>query len=165
MKKTLFKISLFVVPVVLGISMVLVLNTYQNNFNTAKFLLEAENDYRLKFVDSTDYELMLGETSKVLLPFEILNAEEVEGSIILTTYENSVILAPVDSKVLSVSNNELELGSGNITCVLSGVISGVKAGNELSVGDVLGTVKGTTCSIKVFWGTRKLSLEELKSLL
>ena len=100
-------------------------------------------------------------------PIEILSVTEDSGSIVLTTYENAVVFAPVDCVVNSANKNnyELELRSGKLTVVISGIISGVVAGNKLSCGDIIGTVRGTSCAIKVFWGTKLLSLDEIKALL
>jgi len=167
MKRMVCKLSIVLVPIVLCFSMVLVINAYESSATYTQNLFDTENDYRLKFVDSTDIELSLGTTNKVILPLEILSAIEEGGSILITTYENAVVYSPVDCLVNSVNalNSEIELKSGNITVVLTGILSGVKAGNKLVCGDVVGTVKGNTCAVKVFWGTRKLSLEEIKVLL
>ena len=164
MKNWLFKISTIVVPVVLSVSIVFAFNSFKG---TTKNVFENEDEFKLKFVDSTDYELNLSGTSKVVLPIEILSAEEINGSVVLTTYENAVIYSPIDCQVSSVSfdKSEVEVVCNNIRCVISGIITGVKVGNVLHCGDVMGTVKGNRCSIKVFWGTRLLSLEELKGLL
>ena len=167
MKRMFFSFSIIVVPIVLCISMVLGVIKYGSSASYTQNLFESENDYRLKFVDSADVELGLGITNKVLVPLEILSVKEEDGSIILTTYENSVVFAPVDCMVNSVSGNnyEIELKSGKITVVITGIISGVSAGNKLLCGDVIGTVKGSTCAVKVFWGTRLLALDEIKALL
>ena len=161
----MFKFSLVCVPIILGFSMVLLFNVLQNSSLNAKTFIE-ENDYRLKFVDSTNFELSLGETDKVIMPLEILDVTEVDGSIIITSHENSVIYSPIACTVTSVlSGSEVELKSNNLRCVISGIISGVQTGNVLDCGDVIGTLKGNTCALKVFWGTKKLTLEELKALL
>lgn len=166
MRKWIFRVSVIIVPVVLCLSMVLIVGQTKES-KYAQNLFETENDYRLKFVDSNDIELNLGSTDKVLLPFDIESIEEENGDIVVTTKENSVVLSPVDCTVNLVSplSSEVELKSGNITVVISGIISGVKTGNSLCCGDVIGTIKGNRCVVKVFWGTRKLSLDEIRMLL
>lgn len=155
-----------VVPILLGVSTIFLFNAYKSLNLNGKMLLEAENDYRLKFVTSADFEFSLGETNKVILPFEIIDVCEIDGSIKVTSTENAVVLSPITCVVNSVSRNgEIELGVNNIRIIISGLISGVKAGNKISCGDCLGTLRGDSCFVKVFWGTRKLSLEELKALL
>ena len=57
---------------------------------------------------------------------------------------------------------ELELKNNNIRLVITGLISGVVAGKKIQCGEVLGTVDGNQCVVNVFWGDRRLSLEELK---
>ena len=167
MKKLIYKLSIVIVPIVLCFSMVLVLNVHGDSEKYTQNLFETENDYRLKFVDSTDYELSLGSTDKIILPVEIISATEENGEIVITTYENAVILAPVACSVNSVIpvSSEIELKSGNIVVVISNIITGVKTGDSLLCGDVIGTVKGNTCNLKVFWGSRKLTLAEIKAII
>lgn len=166
MRKWILKVSGVVVPIVLCISMVLVIGGV-SRAGYIQNLFETENDYRLKFVDSTDIELNLGATDKVILPVDVESAFEEDGNIVVKTRENAVALSPINCKVSSVNSNnaEIELKAGNITVVLIGIISGVKTGNCLNCGDVIGTIKGTRCVVKVFWGTRKLSLEEIRMLI
>ena len=167
MKKLLFSTSLVVVPLLLSISMLLVINRHGDSATYTQNLFEVGNDYRLKFVDSTDVELGLGMTNKVILPVDIFKVCEEDSKIKLTTAENAVILAPITCEVLETNreNAEIKLRSGKVLVVLDGVISGVARGNKLSCGDVIGTVKGNTCLIEVYWGSKKLSLEEIKALI
>ena len=167
MKKFILRVSIVVVPIVLCVSMVLAINVHKEGLSYTQSLFETENDYRLKFVDSTDFELGLGSTDKIILPFEILSAREEGGFIVLETYENSIILAPADCVVNSVNpvNSETELQVGNITVILSNIVSGVRSGNRLACGDVIGTVKASECLLKVFWGERKLSLDEIRAVI
>lgn len=166
MKKTIFKFSLCCVPILLGLSMGLFLHYYENFSLNGKTLLEVENDYKLKFVDSNNYELYLGETQKVILPVEIVDINEVDGKIVIQTHENAVVNTPFMCTVEDVNGDGgIILKSGKITCIISGVISGVVKGSSLGVGDILGTVNGSRISVEVFWGDRKLSLEEIRGLL
>lgn len=165
MKKMSLKLAGIFAPIILGMSMiVVVVFTGGNNYSATIF--ESEQDYKLKFVDSTDF-LALSESSALILPFEILSAEEGPDGIIVSTYENSVILAPTNCEVLSnnVSRKELELKNNNIRLVITGLISGVVAGKKIQCGEVLGTVDGNQCVVNVFWGDRRLSLEELKVII
>lgn len=166
MRKWILKLSIIVVPIVLCLSMVLVVGG-TGDTEYAQNLFDTENDYRLKFVDSTDIELNLGATDKVILPFDIESVSDEGGDIVVKTKENTVVLSPVECVVNSASSltSEVELKSGNITVVIIGIISGVKTGNCLRCGDVIGTIKGTQCIVKVFWGTRKLSLDEIRMLI
>ena len=167
MKRMVFKIGVIIVPLILSFSMVLVLNKHGGVAQYAQNLFETENDYRLKFVDSTDVELSLGETNKVIFPVDVISAREEAGKIYVETFENAVILAPADCIVQAVNPNdsEIELVSGSIRVVLTGVISGVQAGNVISCGEVIGTVKGTECIMQVFWKSQALSLSEIRALL
>ena len=85
-------------PIILGMSMILVV-VFAGGNNYSATIFESEQDYKLKFVDSTDF-LALSESSALILPFEILSAEEGPDGIIVSTYENSVILAPTNCEVL-----------------------------------------------------------------
>ena len=62
-------------------------------------------------------------------------------------------------------NGELELKANNVRIVIVGLVSGVKVGDKLSCGEVIGTIKGEKCFFQVYFGTRKLSLSELKAVL
>ena len=90
MKRMVFKIGVIIVPLILSFSMVLVLNKHGGVAQYAQNLFETENDYRLKFVDSTDVELSLGETNKVIFPVDVISAREEAGKIYVETFENVV---------------------------------------------------------------------------
>ena len=165
MKKNVLKFAGILMPICLGLSMALLIHLSGEKLSGVTFF-NAEQDYKLKFVDSTDF-LTLSQSETMILPFEILSAVEKDDAIIITTYENAVVFSPLDCVVLSnlKSNNELELKSNNVRIVITGLLSGVNAGQVVSCGEVIGTVKGTTCAVKVFLGTRKLTLDELKALI
>lgn len=166
MKKTIYKLSSVLIPVVLGISVALGLINFGVNGKVSKFFLEAENDYRLKFVDSSDYELSLSGTEKVILPVEVLDISEKSEAICVTTNTNEIVMCPINCLVKSrMANGDITLGLGNLSCIISGVVSGVEVGDSLQCGEVIGTVKGNKLYLQVYWGTRKLSLDELRALL
>ena len=58
--------------------------------------LPLDNEYRLKFVDSVQYEIGLSEIIKIIYPVEILSYRENSGVIEVKTYENSVVYSPID---------------------------------------------------------------------
>ena len=89
MKRKVIRLALFLVPIVMGVSMVLVVMVVGGNSYGAT-IFESEQDYKLKFVDSTDF-LSLSGTSAVILPFDIISAEDNGKRIKVTTHENAVI--------------------------------------------------------------------------
>lgn len=165
MKRKVIRLALFLVPIVMGVSMVLVVMVVGGNSYGAT-IFESEQDYKLKFVDSTDF-LSLSGTSAVILPFDIISAEDNGKRIKVTTHENAVIYAPLDCEVVfyDASSQELELKCNIVRVVISGLISGVKAGTKLVCGEVIGTVNGTSCFVQVYWGDKYLSLQELEAVL
>lgn len=166
MKKFVFKVSLIFVPILFGISFSLFFNEYKLFSRNGHLLLENENDYRLKFVDSNNYELYLGETVKAILPVEIIDLEETSEKIIVRTHENSVISSPISCVVNKILNDgTITLVSGKLTIKITNVISGVNEGQSILVGDLIGTANGETIGVQVFWNNRKLTLEELRALL
>ena len=165
MKKVFKRMVLFLVPIVMGLSMVLVLSFVGGNTFGAS-IFESEQDYKLKFVDSTDF-LSLSGTSSVILPFDIVYAEDDGKKIKVTTHENAVIFSPLDCEVVSNDslNQRLELKYNIIKVVITGLISGVKEGTKLQCGEIVGTVDGTTAFVQVYWGEKYLTLQELKAVL
>lgn len=165
MKNKFGRIAMILVPIIIGISMICVIQISGGNIYGAT-LFESEQDYKLKFVDSTDF-LSLSEMNSAILPFEIVGVVESSEGIIVTTYENSVILAPLDCKVVSNSSisQTLELESGGVRVILKNIISGVKKDNKILCGEVIGTVDGNSCIIQVYLGSKKLTLQELKAVL
>lgn len=127
-----------------------------------------DNEYKLKFVDSVDYELGLSDASKIIMPVTILKAElDSLGWIKLTTYENSVVYTPIETMVVGVDsvNKIVKLKTSKITIELKNLICGQKEGVKLFCGDVIGSVQGNVLLVKVFWGDKLLSLEELEAII
>ena len=154
-----------VAPVVLCLSLLFVMEFV--GFRSTGQVFESEQDFKLKFVDSNDYELGLSGITKVILPFDVLSAEEKDDYICIKTHENAVIFAPVDCKIKKIdkSNGEIELQANNIRVVLEGVISGVSEGKTIGCGEIIGTVKGESCLIQVYLGSRRLTLSEIRAIL
>lgn len=139
---------------------------YLINTNLSERVFDIENDYKLKFVDSTDYKLNLAGTEKVLLPSPILNMSEKAGKIKIEVLENSVIYAPIDCKVSEItSDGAIVLTKNKIKCKLFNLIVGVIKNKEVEVGEVIGSVNGSYLYAEVFYGKRKLSLDEIKGLI
>jgi len=165
MNKKILKIINMFFPVAFGVCFVIGVCFWGGKKFSAN-ILEAEQDYRLKFVDSTDF-LALSESDALILPFEILSVQESQDGIIVKTHENAVVFSPIDCKVVSnnTRNNEIELKCNNLSVTISGLVSGVTAGQVLECGAVIGTVMGESCLVNVCFSGRKLSLEELRSIL
>lgn len=163
MYKKINKFGGVILPFIIFISVLLI----SSGVNGREVIsnLPIDNEYRLKFVDSSDYELGLSSISKVVLPVEVLGAEEVGEFIKLTSYENAVVYAPISCVVIKNNGDELVLKAGKITCNIKEIICGTKAGESLNCGDVVGTLKGNYLLIKVFWGDRKLSLQEIEAMI
>lgn len=165
MKNKFIKSAILSVPIVLGISMIFMLYlTGGNSYGASIF--ESEQDYKLKFVDSSDF-ITLGESSAVILPFEILSVENTNEGIFVKTHENAIIYAPISCAVISYdkSTRELELCANSIKVRIKGLISGVREGDKIDCGQVIGSVDGNSCLVQVLWGSKKLTLEELKAVL
>lgn len=167
MRKLLHSTSLVVVPLILSISMLMLINRFGGSAAYTQNLFDVGNDYRLKFVDSNDVELGLGMTNKVVLPVDVLGVKEDGGRIIVTTIENAIILSPIGCEVIDVNKElfEIKLKSGEISVIITNVISGVTKGRKVLCGEILGTINGDNCFIEVYWGAKKLSLEEIKVLI
>lgn len=127
--------------------------------------LPIENEYRLKFVDSVDYELGLTESIKIIYPVEILDFCEKDGYINIKTYENSIVYAPFDCFVVYASQNEVEIKLNKITCKIKNLICGVGEGTKISCGDIIGTVSNDLLLVQVFWGNRQLGLSEIEAMI
>ena len=167
MRKLLNSTSLVVVPLIISISMLMLINSFGDSATYTQTLFDVGNDYRLKFVDSNDIELGLGITGKVVLPVDILGVCENGGRIVLTTIENAIIISPIECEVVDVNRElfEIKLQAGKINIILTNVLSGVSKGRKVLCGEVLGTVNGNSFFVEVYWGSKKLSLEEIKVLL
>ena len=165
MKIKFIKNAIYFVPVFLGLSMIFVLTlTGRNSYGATIF--ESEQNYKLKFVDSTDY-LTLSESSTVILPFDIISAEETAEGIFVETHENAIIYSPLDCEVISydINTRELKLKVDSVKIKIKGLISGVKTGDKVACGQIIGTVDGASCLVEVMWGNKRLSLQELKAVL
>ena len=165
MKSKIIKTIIMLTPIFLGLSMIFVLY-FGVGRNYGATIFESEQDYKLKFVDSTDY-LTLGDSTTLILPFDILSAEETEEGIIVKTQENAIVYAPLDCDVISYDTNsrELQLHVNSIKVLIKGIITGVSPGDKIACGQLVGTVDGNSCVIRVFWGKKCLSLQELKVIL
>lgn len=166
MKKLSIRALVFIAPIIMCLSMVMLLGRV-NSKDSGKTVFESEQDFKLKFVDSADYELGLSGITKVIMPLEIFSAEEKNGYIEVTTRENAVVLSPVACEVsyINGANGEIELKANNIRVVIIGLVSGVKVGDKIECGELIGTIKGEKCRFQVYFGTRKLSLSEIKVML
>lgn len=127
--------------------------------------LPLDNEYRLKFVDSIEYEMGLSSIIKLIYPVEVLSYSEKEGKIEIKTYENSIIYAPTKCKVENKTKNVIKLKSGNLSCVIYNIISGVSVGEDIQCGDVVGSIIGDSFCIDVFIGDNQLSLSELEAII
>lgn len=163
MYKWVIKFGGTIVSVSLFISMFLV----SGRFKGKEFFsnLPIENEYRLKFVDSVDYELGLSATIKIIYPVDILKLEEINGLIKIYSLESSIVYAPIDCNVVSNNPNEIVLKYNKLKCSISNIISGVKSGTNLSCGDVIGSLKSDYLLLKVFWGDRQLTLKEIEVMI
>lgn len=165
MKNKFVKSAIFSVPIILGLSMIFMLYlTGGNSYGASIF--ESEQDYKLKFVDSSDF-ITLGESSTVILPFEILSVDDTREGIVVKTHENAIIYAPISCEVISYdkSTRVLELFANSINIRIKGLISGVCVGDKINCGQIIGSVDGDSCLVQVSWGSKKLTLEELKAVL
>lgn len=166
MQKILKMLQAIIFPIVMVLSVGLYRISEINLKQTLSELLP-NSDYKLKFVDSTEVELGLSSAEKIILPIDILSVEEKDEWINLTTYENSIIYAPLDVDVTDVdsSKQSIELKLSSLTIVLKNVITGLSSGAKVKCGEVVGSVNGSVLKVKVLWGKRVLSLEEIRDII
>ena len=158
-----FRAGEVILPFVLFFSFVLFQVPQVNVYESLNGLY-MDNQYKLKFVDSVDYELGLSSVYKIILPIEILNMEEENGWIKLTSYENSVVYAPLDATIYS-HGDEIKLKTSSLTIIIKNLLCGVKNNTVIKVGEIIGTINGSHLFVQVLWGERLLSIEEIGALL
>ena len=127
--------------------------------------LPLDNEYRLKFVDSVQYEIGLSEIIKIIYPVEILSYRENSGVIEVKTYENSVVYSPIDCVIENKGNNKICLKAGNIMCAVSNIICGVEDQKAIACGDVVGSIIGDSFFVEVFIGSERLSLSDIEAII
>lgn len=136
--------------------------------NTIKSAIEqvyTDNDYKLKFVDSSQVELGLSFSYKVIQPVEIIEiSEQSDGWIALITHENAVVYAPVDAQVVACDNGCVSFRVSKLTITIKNMVSGVVAGQKVKCGEIVGSVNGTQLFARVQWGSKTLSYNEIKEM-
>lgn len=164
MKNCIFKILAIALPIAVAISFCIL---GKNNLVVEDLsgIMPIENEYRLKFVDSVDYDIGLSSSFKAMAPVEIVGIEPSGEWIKVYTAENAVVVAPIQCKVVHRGADSITLQAGKITVDLKNIIVGTMVGNSLEIGQLVGTVCGDYCLIKVYYGERLLTAEEIEALL